>query len=299
MSTMSYEMMVSGSFNITKSESVNKHLENIANAIVSSELSTKDICRECYALREDSAFTADGVLSGMKYSEIAQNVFGKRLSSASCVQYASLYDSYVCADSDFVRSLWDEFNTGKLSIMAGLENKKNRDKGMSIENFFIWYGEDANIDVAAKHDAWMSENAAILDKIAMAENAGMTEIAADYREKLSEEPKLPVNPEDESAEEEFFNSGYWLSKSCTDSVLKEMVRKYRESFNKPNTDTESADTDSDNTDSTESTESAESTKTEADYTAECLAAVIAYQEHVEHSKGFDTLLTKVIEKLRS
>lgn len=202
-------------------------LQSILTMQVKAESDTHKTCEHCFNVRENAT---GGKINGTPWAKFIELKFGKRLTAASAMKYATVYGVYIGVDREKAphADLFDKLTVGKLIILSPLDGKKHKDAGRSIDGFLAWLGRWKNGFVAEPYLKWVQDNKTVLDIAAkLPENEKNALIAT--------LPEPPAEPLPDNAElSEFIAMGVLSAIAITDSVLKEKVQEYiAENLNTP------------------------------------------------------------------
>lgn len=207
----------------------NKAMRTILEMQMHSEMNAHTLCEQCYEVRESAE---NAQLNGMPWAKFIELKFGKRLTAASAMKYATVYSVFHATDSktpsDVLATLFQKLTVGKLIILSPLDGKKHTDAGRSIYKFLAYMGAWKNEQLKPAYLKWVEDNKTVLD-IA----SGLPD---DKKQALiATIPDKPVEPlTDDAPIEDYANMGIIAVATLTDSAVKEKVANYiDENLNTP------------------------------------------------------------------
>lgn len=198
-----------------------KALQAILAMQISAENDTHTLCEKCYEVRESAE---NAQLNSMPWAKFIELKFGKRLTAASAMKYATVYSVFHATDSktpaDVLSTLYQKMTVGKLIILAPLDGKKHTDAGRSIYKFLAYVGAWKNDQLKPDYLKWVEDNKTVLD-IA----AGLPD---DKKQALiATIPNQPATPlADDAPIDDYVNIGIIAIATLTDSAVKEKVSNY-------------------------------------------------------------------------
>lgn len=199
-------------------------MRDILHMQMHSEMNAHTLCEKCYEIRESAE---NAQLKGMPWAKFIELQFGKRLTAASAMKYATVYSVFHATDSktpaDILSTLFQKLTVGKLIIISPLDGKKHTDAGRSIYKFLAYIGAWKNDQLKPAYLEWCEKNADALDKAAKCRKADKD--LSDWI--ISQIPGRPAEPlPDGSPIADYVNIGIIAVATLTDSVVKEKVASY-------------------------------------------------------------------------
>jgi hypothetical protein len=198
-----------------------KAMREILEMQMHSEMNAHTLCEKCYEIRESAE---NAQLNGMPWAKFIELQFGKRLTAASAMKYATVFGVFHATDSktpaDILSTLFQKLTVGKLIILSPLDGKKHTDAGRSIFKFLCYMGAWKNEQLKPNYLKWVEDNKTVLD-IA----AGLPD---DKKQALiATIPNKPAEPlPDDAPATEYASIGIIAVATLTDSAVKEKVSTY-------------------------------------------------------------------------